>query len=75
MNNFFHAIDGFYTKDLYYTDTDSLYIEKKHWNKLYNAGLLGKHLLQGENSYKDEGKFYGLFLAPKAKNSLTLKKK
>ena len=27
MNNFVHAIKGFYTKDVYYTDTDSLYIE------------------------------------------------
>ena len=24
MNNFIHAIDGFYTNDVYYTDTDSL---------------------------------------------------
>ena len=30
MNNFVHAIDGFYTNDVYYTDTDSLYIENKH---------------------------------------------
>ena len=28
MNNFIHAIDGFYTNDVYYTDTDSLNIEK-----------------------------------------------
>ena len=27
MNNLIHAIDGFYTKDLYYEDTDSMYIE------------------------------------------------
>ena len=33
MNNFIHAIDGFYTNDVYYTDTDSLYIENKHWDK------------------------------------------
>ena len=30
MNNFIHAINGFHTNDVYYTDTDSLYIEKKH---------------------------------------------
>ena len=30
MNNFIHASDGFYTNDVYYTDTDSLYIEKKN---------------------------------------------
>ena len=30
MKNFIHAIDGFYTNDLYYEDTDSKYIENKH---------------------------------------------
>ena len=30
MNNFIHAIDGFYTNDVFYTDCDSLYIESKH---------------------------------------------
>ena len=66
MNNFIHAIDGFYTNDVFYTDTDSLYIESKHWDKLNKAGLVGKNLLQGKNDYgPDSGIFYGLFLAPK----------
>ena len=30
MNSLIHAFNGFYTNDLYYTDTDSLYIENKH---------------------------------------------
>ena len=64
MNNFKHAIDGFYTNDVYYTDTDSLYIENKHWHKLNKAGLVVKNLLQGKNDYKDGGVFYGLFPAP-----------
>ena len=34
MNNFIHAINGFYTNDVYYTDTDAIYIESKHWDKL-----------------------------------------
>ena len=34
MNNFIHAIDGFFTNDLYYTDTDSLNIEKKTLGKI-----------------------------------------
>ena len=67
MNNFILAINGFYTNDLYYTDTDSLYIENKHWEKLDKAGLVGKNLLQGKNDYKDGGIFYDLFLAPKIK--------
>ena len=44
MNIFIHAINGFYTNDIYYTDTDSLYIEHKHWDKLEKAGLVGKAL-------------------------------
>ena len=34
MNNFIHAIGGSYTNDVYYTDTDSLYIENKDWTRL-----------------------------------------
>ena len=74
MNNFIHAINGFYTNDVYYTDTDSLYIENKHWDKLEKAELVGKNLLQGKNDYKDGGIFYGLFLAPKIKYCLTINK-
>ena len=53
MNNFIHATNGFYNNDVYYTDTDSLYIENKHWDKLDKAGLVGKNLLQGKNDYTD----------------------
>ena len=74
MNNFIHAINGFYTNDVFYTDTDSLYIENKHWDKLEKTGLVGKNLLQGKNDYKDGGIFYGLFLAPKIKYCLTINK-
>ena len=74
MNNFIHAINGFYTNEVYYTDTDAIYVESKHWDKLDKAGLVGKNLLQGKNDYKDGGIFYGLFLAPKIKNCLTLNK-
>ena len=72
MNNFIHAIGGFYTNDVYYTDTDSLYIENKHWDKLEKAGLVGKNLLQGKNDYKDGGIWYALFVAPKIKYCLTV---
>ena len=65
MNNFMHAINRFYTNDVCYTDTDSLYIENKHWNKLDKAGLVCKSLLQGKNDYKDAGIFYGRLLGPK----------
>ena len=42
MNNFKNAIDGFYTNDVYYTDTDSLYIENKPRDKLEKLNLIGK---------------------------------
>ena len=74
MNNFIHAINGFYTNDVYYTDTDSLYIQNKHWEKLDKTGLFGKGLLQGTNDYKDGGIVYGLFLAPKTKYCPTINK-
>ena len=74
MNNFIHAINGFFTIDVYYSDTDSLYIENKHWDKLDETGLVGKGLLQGKNDYKYGGVFYGLFLAPKIKYCLTINK-
>ena len=45
MTIFIHAIDGYHTNGAYYTDTDSLYIVTKHWDKLDNAGLVGKNLL------------------------------
>ena len=72
--NFIHAFDGFYTKYLYYKDSDSLYIGKRQWKKLDKAGLIGKNLLQSKNDYKDGGIFYGLFLAPKKKHCLTTNK-
>ena len=53
MNNLIHAIGGFYTNDVDYTDTDSLYIENKHWEKLDKAGLVGENTSQGKNDYKD----------------------
>ena len=65
MKNFLHAINGFYTKIVHYTDTDSLNFENKHWDKLDKAGFLGKNILQGKNEYKDGGIFYSLLLAPK----------
>ena len=65
--NFIFAINGFYTNDVYYTDTDSLYIENKYWDKLDKAGLVGKIRLQGKNGYIEGGIWYGLFLAPKIK--------
>ena len=72
MNNFIREINGFYNNSIYYGDTDSLYIEKKYWDVLDKANLVGEKLCQGKNDYKTGGIFYGLFLAPKIKYCLTI---
>ena len=72
MNNFIREINGFYNNSIYYTDCDSLYIEKKYWDVLDKANLVGEGLCQGKNDYKTGGIFYGLFLAPKIKYCLTI---
>ena len=42
-----------------------MYIEKKYWDVLDKANLVGKNLCRGKNDYKIGGIFYGLFLALK----------
>ena len=42
-NGFLQASNGFYKNDVCDEDTDSMYIENKHWNKLDKAGLVGKN--------------------------------
>ena len=69
-----HAFNGFYTNDVFYGDTDILYFENKHWQKIDKAGLVGKNLLQGKNDYKNGRIFYGLILAPKIKYCSTINK-
>ena len=54
MNIFINAIRGFYTNDVHYTDTDSLYIENKPWNNIESVGLVGKSFLQGKTTIKTE---------------------
>ena len=58
MNNFIREINGFYENNIYYTDTDSLYIEKKYWDVLDEANLVGDELCQGKNDYETGGIFY-----------------
>ena len=72
MDNFNREINGFYNNIIYYGDTDSLYVEKKYWDVLDKANLVGEELCQGKNDYKTGGVFYGLYLAPKTKYCLTI---
>ena len=72
MKNFIRKINLFYNISIYYGDTDSLYIEKKYWDVLDKANLVGEGLCQGKNDYKTGGIFHGLFLAPKIKYCSTI---
>ena len=72
VNEFIREINGFYSNNIYYTDTNSLYIEKKYWDVLDKANLVGEELCQGKNDYITGGIFYGLYLAPKIKYCLTI---
>ena len=60
-------MDRFKTNNVSYTHTDSLHIEKEHWDVLNRAGLVGDNICQGESDYKETGIIYGLFFAPKVK--------
>ena len=72
MKNFIREVNGFYIISIYHGDTDSLYIEKKYWDVLDIAKLVGKELCQSKNDYKTGGIFYGLILAPKIKYVSTI---
>ena len=71
MNNFIREINGFFSNSINYGDTDSLYLEKKYWDVLDKANLVGEELCHGKNDYKIGGIFYCLLLAPKIKYCLT----
>ena len=57
MNTFIGEINGFYKNSIYYRDTDNLYIEKKYWDVLDRANLVGEGLCQGKIDYKTVGIF------------------
>ncbi|ESO91839.1 hypothetical protein LOTGIDRAFT_163200 [Lottia gigantea] len=76
MNNFIHVIDGFYKPEIYYTDTDSLYISSSNWDKLNEAGLVSENeYSKGKNDYGDGGIIFGLYLAPKKRKRLRVTSK
>ena len=43
MNNFIRERHGFYNNSIYYGDTDSLYIKKKHSDVLDKANLVAEY--------------------------------
>ncbi|ESP03495.1 hypothetical protein LOTGIDRAFT_171433 [Lottia gigantea] len=73
MNNFIRVIDGFYKPEIYFTDTDSLYISFSNWDKLNEAGLVSENdYCKGKNDYGDGGIIFGLYLEPNVKYNIIL---
>ena len=72
MNNFIRETNAFYKNNIYYTDADSFYMEKKYWDVLGKANIVGGGLCRGKNDCETGGNFYGLFLSPKIKYCLTI---
>ncbi|ESO85699.1 hypothetical protein LOTGIDRAFT_155190 [Lottia gigantea] len=73
MNNFIRVIDGFYKPEIYYTNTDSLYISSSNWDKLNEAGLVSENdYCKGKNDYGDGGIIFDLYLAPKVQYNIIL---
>ena len=71
-SNFLREIDGLKMNNVFHTNTDSLYIEREHWDGLDKIILGGEDLRQRKDDYKKVVSFYKLFLAPKIKLSLTM---
>ena len=51
MKNFTREINGFSNISIYYGDTESLYVEKKYWDVLDKANLVGEDICQGTDDY------------------------
>ena len=71
MINFIEEFCGFHNFHMFYTDTDSLCIERKYWDVLNEAG---DNFCQGKNDPKSRGIFNVLFLVPKIKYCLIIDK-
>ena len=72
MNNFIKEINAFHNNSIYYGDTHSMYMDRKYWNVLDKAGLVGNNPCQGKNDLKSGFTLYGLISAPKIKYVSTI---
>ena len=72
-NNVIRHIGGSYNKNVYYTDTDSIYNHKKEWDKLQEGECFQDGFRYGKNDYGDcSGILKALFLAPNVKYCLVI---
>ena len=64
MNEVIIYINGFYSKNIFYGDTDSIYIHKNEGNKLVEGGFIIDGLWYYEDEYGNGGILKALFLEP-----------
>ena len=57
MNNFIREINGFYNNNIYYGDTDSLYIEKNFGMRHIKLSWLEKNHVKAKTITKQEVSF------------------
>lgn len=67
MNEYIHAIDGFNQFKVWYTDTDSIYIDEDSYYKLMSLGYVGDALGQGKNDNGNNIIIKAYFAGPKQK--------
>ena len=72
MKNVIREIDGSYSSNNYYGDTDSAYIHENRWSTLAEKRFVGKPLGLSNNDFGNAGIFYSWFLAPKTKFCLVI---
>ena len=70
--DFIREFTGFKTNNVYYSDTDSLYIENIYWDVVDKAKLVGENLCHCKSDYENCGILYSLFFAPKIQYCLTI---
>ena len=75
MNDVIFCLDGFKNTNVFYGDTDSIYIHKTDSEILKTKGLIGKDFFQSKNNYGNSGILNGLFSAPKTEYSIVIHEK
>ena len=71
MDKYVKTVDDFSSKDVFNQDTDRYYVQWGHYDKVKDAGMLGKNIGQNIN-VKDVAISFGLFLAPKMELNQTI---
>ena len=66
------ALYGFKNHEIYYSDTDSVYIHRNDYEVLKEQNSFGKDLYQSKNEYGDAGIVHDLFTCAEIKYCLVI---